>query len=123
MNNSSLHIGKWLFQELSNINGLAVYPVVASEGTTTPYAVYYRQGITASNTKDGVQGDLLTYNLNIYTDSYAAGLDYMEQARKLLSVPTKYDNMNIRNFAIVGGTEDYAGNIYIQTITFQIKVS
>ena len=123
MNNNSLYVGEWIFNTLSQIEGITtISPVCVTQGTQCPYAVYYRQNIATPSTKDGASGDTLTYNLNIYTNKYKDGLQLITEARKKLSRPTKYNNMVISDFAINGGDEDFTQDIYIQRITFTIKV-
>ena len=124
MINNSLHIGKWIYNVLNeNIQDLNIYPVIANEGTECPYAVYWRTGIQASNTKDGWAGDTLTMSLNVYTKDYEEGLEKMTTARKILSYGGVYENMKIKNFRIIDGNEDFVNGIFIQSITFSVTIT
>ncbi len=124
MINNSLHIGKWIYNVLNNnIQDLNIYPVIAAEGTECSYAVYWRTGIQASNTKDGLNGDTLTMSLNIYTQTYEEGLEKITTARKILSYGGEYEHMKIRNFRIIDGSEDFVNGIFIQSITFSVTIT
>lgn len=124
MINNSLHIGKWIYNVLNNnIQDLNVYPVIATEGTECPYCVYWRTGIQASNTKDGLNGDTLTMSLNIYTKDYEEGLKKITTARQILSYGGEYENMKIRNFRIFDGSEDFVNGIFIQSIVFSVTIT
>lgn len=124
MINNSLHIGKWIYNVLNNnIQDLNIYPVIATEGTECPYCVYWRTGIQASNTKDGWDGDTLTISLNIYTKEYEEGLEKITTARQILSYGGEYENMKIRNFRIIDGSEDFVNGIFIQSIVFSVTIT
>lgn len=123
MINESLHIGEWIYATLSQIDNLSVFPVIATEENEGNYCVYWRTSMTSSNTKDGINGDTLTINLNIYSQDYEESVSLMTTARKMLCKGGRYNGMRICNFQIITGSEDWAENFFIQNITFTIDIT
>lgn len=88
-----------------------VFPLVATEGTNLPFAVFERTGYNR-NTKDG--GILeVTFEVRIVSNTYFEGLQIADTVIDTLE-RTPY------KATLTGSSEEYTNDGYLQTLTFLI---
>lgn len=120
--NNSLLIADYIYSALSTLT-TNVFPVVAEQGTNGAYIVYRRVGLNDNTTKDGWSDDVITYEITAYSPTYKEGLNLINNVRNSLTTDKTAQSYKITDFAVIGSTEDYASDYYIQTITYQITVT
>lgn len=116
-------IGEFIFGRLSEISNLTTYPLCAEQGTSFPYAVYWRSGLSYARTKDGVHESAITYNVSIYSHSYSESINILKEAVDKFNVKSRLHGMSISNFEILNSTETFADDVYIQNIKFSYTIS
>ncbi len=98
--------------------GNRVFPIVANEGTSMPYAVYMRDGLSAEKTKDGIASITPTFSVNIVASTYFEGLSIADDViGNVLSMTSTDFNVSP---ALVSSSEEYTEEGFIQTLTFTI---
>lgn len=125
-----VNIGKYIYQALTAISGLTVYPVVASFDTdtpSTPYAVYRRTGIDVEYTKDLFTGMVKQrFEVTIADNDYATVSDMAEKAVNALlgmSYSVKTPDLSIGQVHLTDLNDDFIEGIFLETITIEINTS
>lgn len=121
---SGLYVGKAVKSILSGID--KVYPLVAKEGTTYPFAVYRRTGLYPSNTKDRYSyKEMATVEVLVASDEYYKGIEMAERIKgKMEHTRGTYNNINVGDITLLNADETYTDNekAFIQKLTFQIEI-
>lgn len=116
----SLKIGRTIFQKLNTITELngQIFPLIAENDTAFPFVIYSRSGFESEICKDGIYQDNVTMTIQVITDNYNDGIEIAQEARELLtfSIPTMRSRM-------IGASEEYANEAYIQTLEFLININ
>lgn len=122
-----VNIGQYIYQALTAISGLSVFPVIAdfnSDQPTTPFAVYQRTGCNPEYTKDGFTGDIShSYSVTIADNDYTNTVILAEKAIDAilaLNYQTKAD-IRFRQVQLTDLNEDFIDGIYTQTLQFDIN--
>lgn len=121
---TSLQIGKAIYSILAD-NGITnVYPLVADEGTTFPFIVYRRIGLTPSSTKDRFNyKEMATVELIVASSTYDSGVELAEQVKStLLGKRGTYNEINIGDIYLEDADEDYLEDTFVQKLTFNIEI-
>lgn len=121
---NSLQIGKAIYQIL-NQNGITkVFPLVADEGTTFPFVVYRRTGLTPASTKDRYNySELAVIDILVASSDYESGNNLAITIKDLLEHSRgNYNGINIGDIYLVNATEDYIEDAFIQKLTFNIEI-
>lgn len=121
---NSLQIGKAIYQ-LLNQNGITkVFPLVADEGTTFPFVVYRRTGLTPASTKDRYNySELAVIDILVASSDYESGNNLAITIKDLLEHSRGNCNgINIGDIYLVDATEDYIEDAFIQKLTFNIEI-
>lgn len=122
---TSIEIGKKVYQilkindELVNIVGDKIYPLVAESDTSYPFVVFKRTGITPEYTKDWLTMESVSVEIVCASDKYFQSVDMANIIREEMDglrggeiLETKVDYI----------TEDFIDDVYIQRIGFNFKV-
>lgn len=126
---ASLKIGKVIHDELADI--IDIYPLVAPAQTTGTFAVYKRNSLSVSNTKD-----IYNYEEVCNLEIVIVASTYLESVEKAIDVKmylehlsgeyqtAKDETINIADITLIDSSEDYTSNdAYIQTLNFQIELA
>lgn len=120
----SLNIGKAIYTILQTSIDIdkKIYPLIADEGTTFPFIIYKRTGLTPESTKDNTNENV-SVEINIASSNYSESIDLAIKVRKALEHKKgTYSDIAIEDIAIDDATEDYIEDTFIQTLTFKIEL-
>lgn len=102
-----------IYNALKRVNGLSVYPIVATEGTRYPYCVFERNSVLPHSTKDGIRSFDVTFNITVVSSTYFEGLKLADEViETLFKIGGNYTPQ------LQGCTEEYINEGYLQTLTF-----
>lgn len=98
-----------------------VFPLVAmtKEGVNYPFIVFERTSTTFDSTKDGFADVSVTFNIRIVTATYFEGVALLDKAIEKLQRPHS-DHEITYHPRLLGTSEDFSENAYIQTVTFSV---
>ena len=120
----SLNIGKAIYTILPTSIDIdkKIYPLIADEGTTFPFIIYKRTGLTPESTKDNTNENV-SVEINIASSNYSESIDLAIKVRKALEHKKgTYSDIAIEDIVIDDATEDYIEDTFIQTLTFKIEL-
>lgn len=120
----SLNIGKAIYTILQTSIDIdkKIYPLIADEGTTFPFIIYKRTGLTPESTKDNTNENVSVV-INIASSNYSESIDLAIKVRKALEHKKgTYSDIAIEDIVIDDATEDYIEDTFIQTLTFKIEL-
>lgn len=120
----SLDIGKAIYTILQTSIDIdkKIYPLIADEGTTFPFIIYKRTGLTPESTKDNTNENV-SVEINIASSNYSESIDLAIKVRKALEHKKgTYSDIAIEDIVIDDATEDYIEDTFIQTLTFKIEL-
>lgn len=120
----SLNIGKAIYTILQTSIDIdkKIYPLIADEGTTFPFIIYKRTGLTPESTKDNTNENV-SVEINIASSNYSESIDLAIKVRKVLEHKKgTYSDIAIEDIVIDDATEDYIEDTFIQTLTFKIEL-
>lgn len=120
----SLNIGKAIYTILQTSIDIdkKIYPLIADEGTTFPFIIYKRTGLTPESTKDNTNENV-SVEINIASSNYSESIDLAIKVRKALEHKNgTYSDIAIEDIVIDDATEDYIEDTFIQTLTFKIEL-
>lgn len=120
----SLNIGKAIYTILQTSIDIdkKIYPLIADEGTTFPFIIYKRTGLTPESTKDNTNENV-SLEINIASSNYSESIDLAIKVRKALEHKKgTYSDIAIEDIVIDDAAEDYIEDTFIQTLTFKIEL-
>lgn len=120
----SLNIGKAIYTILQTSIDIdkKIYPLIADEGTTFPFIIYKRTGLTPESTKDNTNENV-SVEINIASSNYSESIDLAIKVRKALEHKKgTYSDIAIEDIVIDDATENYIEDTFIQTLTFKIEL-
>ena len=123
----SILIGKTIFKLLSDSAELKkyvdkkIYPLIADDGVTYPFIIYYRTSIRNIVCKDGYYEDEVGFSILVVSNSYIESLEIANIVRSIFEKNKLTDT--IYNCKVEDIDEDYNNNAYIQQIDFTCKVT
>lgn len=123
----SILIGKTIFKLLSASAELKkyvdnkIYPLIADDGVTYPFIIYYRTSIRNIVCKDGYYEDEVGFSILVVSNSYIESLEIANIVRSIFEKNKLTDT--IYNCKVEDIDEDYNNNAYIQEIDFTCKVT
>lgn len=104
--------------KVSNIRPLVLAP------TTFPYISFMHGNINSEYTKDGWSEDTTEVVIICVSDDYTQTIDIAEAVRELLENSVyKDEDIFISQIRFSGCTEDQIENVFVQRLTFNVKVS
>lgn len=128
---NTLNISKDIYTALTTNADLTalinnrVFPIVAEEGTNYPFLTYNRTSITSYRTKCGIYEDTVNFSVNILTTDYLGGLDIGNLVRVAIekNLICTIEGLQYRDIQLVGATEQFTNEGYVQTLNFQVIVN
>lgn len=104
--------------EVQNIRPLILQP------TIFPYISFMHGNISSSYTKDGWYEDSTEVTIICVSDDYSQTIEVAEAVRELLEEKAyKDDDIYISQIRLIGSTEDQIENVFVQRLSFDVKVS
>ena len=122
-------VGKYVYQALTAIEGLTVFPVIADFNdpqSTTPFAVYQRTSCTPEYTKDIYTGGMVhSYSVTIADTDYTNTVTIAEQAINAIMALSSQEktDLRFRQVMLTDISEDFIDGIYTQTLQFEINTT
>jgi len=92
-----------------------IFPLVAVEGTTFPFLVYRRSGYTPVSNKD-LEDERVTMEVAILSDRYENSVNVADSVLTGL----QGSNEEIDYVKIIGTSEEFSDDIYIQKLIIEI---
>ena len=123
----SILIGKTIYNLLNSSDELKkyvdnkIYPLVADEGVTFPFVVFYRTQIRNVVCKDGFYEDEVGFSVIAVSNKYLESLEIANIIRSIFE--KKKLTETIYNCTVEDIDEDYKENAYIQQIYFNCKIT
>ena len=119
---SGISIGKAIKAILNGIE--KVYPLVADEGTTYPFVVYRRSGLTPASTKDRYSyKESATVEVIVASNSYPDSIALAEQVKaKMEGTRGTYSGINIGEITLMNADEDFIEDAFLQRMNFNIVI-
>lgn len=123
---NSILIGKTIYKLLTSSDELKkyvknkIYPLVADDGVTFPFVIYYRTKINNLSNKDGYFEDEVGFTIITVSKSYIESLEIANIIRSIFE--KKKLTEDIYNCTVEDIDEDYRENAYIQQIYFNCKM-
>lgn len=103
---------------VQNIRPLILAP------TIFPYVSFMHGNISSSYTKDGWSEDTTEVTIIAVSDDYSQTVDIAEAVRDLLDNKAyKDDDIYISEMRLSGATEDQIENVFVQRLSFTVKIS
>ena len=103
---------------VQNIRPLILAP------TIFPYVSFMHGNIQSSYTKDGWCEDSTEVTIIAVSDDYSQTVDIAEAVRDLLDNKAyKDEDIYISEMRLSGATEDQIENVFVQRLSFDVKVS
>lgn len=110
-------------EKLKELVGNKIFPIIAPEGTTNNYIVYVRDEYSIDRTKTGIAFHNCIVFISCVSSSYDESQKIADAVFQCLDgrykINTKAQNINA--IEMIDSTEDYDGDVYIQTLSFSIK--
>lgn len=104
--------------DVSNIRPMVLAPV------NFPYISFLHGNISSSYTKDGWCEDTTEVTIIAVSDDYSQTVDIAETVRELLDNKAyKDEDIYISEMRLSGATEDQIENVFVQRLSFDVKVS
>lgn len=98
-----------------------VFPSLAPQGTSLPFATYTRTGATPGESKDGSYELDTNYTINVITSDYQSGLQYVDAIRQALQ--TINSNHYRYECTLIGASEQAYDDGWTQTLTISINTT
>ena len=121
---NGLEIGKAIYFILDQIDNISVYPLVADKGATFPFITYRRVGLLPATTKDRFSYQALaTIEVLVAADKYTDSIEIANRVLGMLEgTRGKYNDITISEIKLIGASEDFIDNTFIQKLTFNIEI-
>lgn len=117
-------VGKEVISILTNdtnvtkLIGNKVFPIVANEGTTFPFAVYRRTSYRPENTKDGT-GEIVSIEINLLSQKYEEAVNLADVVATALD---RKETDLIEDIQITNISEDYIEDTFVERIYIDIYI-
>lgn len=124
---NSILIGKTIYKlltdsdELKNYVDNKIYPLIADDGVTFPFIIYYRTSIRNTVCKDGYYEDEVSFSIIAVSNSYIQSLEIANIIRNIFEKKKLTDT--IYNCTVEDIDEDYRDNAYVQQLDFNCKIT
>lgn len=110
-------------EEVSKYVKNQVYPIIAPENTNGNYIVYIRDEYSIERTKQGIYNQNCIVYISCVSTNYDTSQEIADAVFQCLD--NKYnisnDKQYIESIEMIDSTEDYDGDVFIQTLQFKIK--
>lgn len=110
-------------EKIKELVGTQIYPIIAPEGTTNNYIVYVRDEYSIDRTKTGIVFHNCIVFISCVSSSYDESQEIADAVFQCLDGKYRINTEahNINAIELIDSTEDYNGDVYIQTLSFSIK--
>ena len=128
----TLNIGSFIYDTMINDETLTetlgvsdnIFPIVAEEGTNTPFVVYRRVGLVSNCSKDGTYEDDVRVEIRAVCSTYEQSINVISRIRELFEKQHfRYDNMEINDVTIESASENYEYNAFTQLLNLNLKIN
>lgn len=106
--------------QITNKIGNKIFPIVADDGTTFPFILIKKSGMTTNYSKCGVVNDVVNATIEVVDNNYSRAVELSEEIRKTIE-RNKFNN--ISNVEVVNVIEDYISDSYIITQQYKIMTN
>lgn len=108
---------------IQELVGNKIYPIIAPENTQGNYIVYVRDEYSINRTKMNIYEQNCIVYISCVSDDYDVSQQMADAVFQALDNRYNIQNetMSIRSINMTDSTEDYDGDVYIQTLQFTIK--
>ena len=121
-----LSISKHIYAALSGsaeiqkaIGKNKIFPIATKNEVPFPFIVYERDGVTPRYDKSGASVTESSVNVYVLAESYGESLDIAEKVIKALErKEAVYDDFEVIGAIMMGASESYTANTFVQQITF-----
>lgn len=93
-----------------------VFPLVAVEGTKFPFLVYRRYAYRPTNNKD-FEDEIISLEIAILSPKYEESVDVTDA---VINAVNRKQTEEIENIKIMGSSEEFSGDTYIQKLQIDI---
>ena len=108
---------------VNELIGKQIYPIIAPETAKGKYIVCVRDKYSLERTKQGNSNQNCVVYISCVSSNYDVSQEMADAVFQCLD--NKYnisnDTQNIQSIEMIDSTEDYDGDVYIQTLQFKIK--
>lgn len=106
-------------EALTAMIGTNCYPIVAEENATFPLVTFTRDSLYPEYSKDFNTGDIVEVSVQAVGQNYIQTVDILSRIRTLLE--NRQDDYFKRS-TVIGATEAFIDNVYVQTLIFRFLV-
>jgi hypothetical protein len=124
----SLLINKAIYTILSGSSSVTnivqdkLFPIVGDDDVKNPFLVYERKSIQPNYTKDGLSYDECVIEITCVSDNYSEVIELADAVRKAIELKTGIiSGVAFFSSVLIGSSENYGIDNYIQTLIFKIK--
>lgn len=100
--------------------GNKIFPIVADDGTTFPFILIKKSGMTTNYSKCGAINDVVNATIEVVDNNYSRAVELSEEIRKTIE-RNKFNT--ISNVEVVNVIEDYVSDSYIITQQYKIMIN
>lgn len=110
-------------EKIKELVGNKIFPIIAPESTEGNYIVYVRDEYSIDRTKTGIAFHNCIVFISCVSSSYDESQEIADAVFQCLDGKYRIntEQHNINAIELVDSTEDYDGDVYIQTLSFLIK--
>lgn len=112
-------------KELSKQVGSRVFPLVADKGTSFPFIVYRRDGLTPSSNKDRLVYDTqVRMSFIVASSDYRQGLDICSKVVDVLlsSQGRTIGGLEITDLELLDTSEEYREDTFLQLLSITVNI-
>lgn len=112
-------------KELSKLVGSRVFPLVADKGTSFPFIVYRRDGLTPSSNKDRLVYDTqVRMSFIVASSDYRQGLDICSKVVDVLlaSQGRTIGGLDITDLELLDTSEEYREDTFLQLLSIKVNI-
>lgn len=126
----SLEIGKAICnilladEEVNTILGNKIFPLIANNSTTFPFAVYRRASVDITGTKDLYNlEEVAAVEIAIAAETYPESIEAVKKIHDaLINKKGMFEGIDIKEIKIGDALEEYIDDAYVQTLKVTIKI-
>jgi len=111
---------------INTVVGTKIFPLVMSYETTRPSLLYVVDSVTPQYTKDGWAGDMCSFKVTSYADSYKEAIELAFAVRIALEFATgDIEGVGVEKIYMRGREEYYQfdADVYIIRLNFEVKIN
>jgi hypothetical protein len=110
-------------EKIKELVGNKIFPIIAPESSEGNYIVYVRDEYSIDRTKTGIAFHNCIVFISCVSSSYDESQKIADAVFQALDGKYKINSEqhNINAIEMIDSTEDYDGDVYIQTLSFSIK--